>query len=316
MSELISVIIPVYNAADTIDRCAKSLFAQTYPNYELIFVDDGSKDGSGEKLDQLGKDRKRMKVIHQENAGAAKARNVGMNAAQGDYICFVDSDDIVGPNYLKKMHGVIEVGEADVACVQYVRNKEIGFEEITDGITVYDGAMAIENLLRMEIKNGPVAKLFKRSIIGKVRMPDSPVAEDLAFNYKVFKRAERIAVNNSILYSYMAKNDSLSKKFSIERMKSLEIVKDIDTDERTFYSKARLFMEAYFICEQMIMAKAIKRHKKEYREVCKILSKSRRVILKSDLATKRQKLIARLLGGGPKFAVLVTTAKQRLYKGE
>ena len=315
MSELISVIVPVYNAADTVERCARSLFEQTYANYELIFVDDGSKDGSAEILDKLAQDRKRMKVIHQENAGAAAARNIGINKSSGDYICFVDSDDIVSPNYLRKMHGVIEVSKADIACVQYATNRDIGFELITDGVTVYDSKMAIDSLLKMDIKNGPVAKLFKRDVVGKIRMPDSPVAEDLAFNYKVFKRAERIAVNNSVLYSYNVKANSLSTgKFSSERMKSLEIVKEIDAYERSFESKARLFMEAYFICELMIVGKAIKGHKKEYKEVCRILMRNRKEILRNEQSTSRQKLIARLLRFSPKVAVTITTAKQRLYK--
>ena len=98
---MISIIIPVYNAENSIHRCIRSVCSQTYKDWELILVDDGSKDNSGKICDEYSKQDKRIHVIHKENEGVSKARNAGLKIATGDYISFVDSDDWLDNNYLQ-----------------------------------------------------------------------------------------------------------------------------------------------------------------------------------------------------------------------
>ena len=95
MSDLISIIIPVYNVEKYLERCVKSVINQTYKNLEIILVDDGAKDNSGKMCDELSKLDSRIKVIHKENGGLSDARNFGLKIATGDYIGFVDSDDYI-----------------------------------------------------------------------------------------------------------------------------------------------------------------------------------------------------------------------------
>ena len=309
----ISVIVPVYNASKTIRRLAKALMVQIEKDFEVIFINDGSIDNTGELLDEICKTEKKFSVITTKNSGAAAARNLGIDKAQGECICFVDADDIISPNYLKKMRDLMVENNADVVCTKYVRNKKSDFEKLSDETKVLNGDKAVEALLQMRIDNGPVAKMFTKKAIGKNRMPNVAVAEDLYFNYLVLKRAKTVVLNESVMYSYIETSGSLStKRFSTERMGSLIAVKKIDAAEQSFFSMARVFMEAYFICELIVLSKGQKEFKVEYATVCDILKKMRKKILNDKRATKRQRLIATALKFGPGFTVKLMTAKSRL----
>lgn len=313
MSSEISVIIPVYNAAKTLHRLAKGLAMQINKDFEAIFVNDGSTDESGEILKEICKTEKNYRVITTKNSGAAAARNLGMDKAEGEYICFIDADDLISPNYLKKMRELMVENDADVVCTKYARNKKEDFEKLSNKSETMCGGEAINALLRMEIQNGPTAKLFSRKVVGKTRMPNVTVAEDLYFNYKVFKRATKVIVNDSAMYSYMKTEESLSNRhFSTDRMGSLIAVKKIDAEENSFYSMARVFMEAYFICELIVLSKGQKEFAAEYETVCDILKKTRKKILNDKRSTKRQRLIATALRFGSSFTVRLMTAKSRL----
>lgn len=315
MNELISVIVPAYNAGKTIKRCAKSLEAQTDQNFEVVFVNDCSTDETAAIMEQICASNSNFRFITTaKNGGSAASRNTGIEKSKGELICFVDSDDIVSPNYLKKMRELMEANNADVVCTRYARNKTDDFEVLSKGVEVLNGGAAVDALLRMEIDNGPVAKLFSKKVIGEVRMPKVTVAEDLFFNYCVLKRAKRVALNESVLYSYIMTKGSLSTKFSVERMESLKIVQDIDAKEQSFYSMARVFMEAYFICERIVVANGTKKFATEFNTVCDILKKDRKKILDDKRSTKRQRLIATALRFGPVFTAKMMTAKSRLKK--
>ncbi len=309
--DLISVVVPVYNGEATIERCIEGIKAQVYDNYEVIFVNDGSTDNSAKILEEICSKNKKYSVIKTKNAGAGPARNVGIERAKGEYICFIDIDDIVSPNYLKQLHKVLVDNDADISCADYTRNRKNDFENLTNDSTVLNSQEAVDSLLKMGIKNGVAVKLFKKSTIGNIRMPYYTVAEDLFFNYQVFKRAKKVVINHSTIYSYVATRGSLSTAhFSKKRMGSLEAVKRIHEAENSFYSKARLFMEAYFICESIILAKAENDYPSEYCEVLEILEANRKEISSDKRSTKRQKLIARLLKFGPKKTVRFMNIKR------
>ncbi len=308
----ISVIIPVYNAEKTLKRLAKALLVQIDKDFEAVFINDGSTDKSGEILKEICQSEKNFRVITTKNGGAAAARNLGIDKAEGEFICFVDADDVIAPNYLKKMRELMIENDADVVCTKYARNKTEDFEKLSDKSEVMCGGEAINALLQMKIDNGPVAKMFARKVVGKTRMPNVAVAEDLYFNYRVFKHATKVIANESVLYSYIEAKNSLSTKFSTERMGSLVAVKKIDAEENSFYSMARVFMEAYFICELIVLSKGTKEFEAEYKTVCDILKKTRKKILNDKRSTKRQRLIATALRFGPVFTAKMMTAKSRL----
>lgn len=314
-NDLISVIIPVYNSETTIERCIRSLKTQTYDNYEVIFINDGSTDNSKQILEAICKQEDNYSLITINNSGAGMARNHGIDQAKGSYICFVDVDDIVSPNYLTKLHEALIKTGADIACADYIRNRKGDFETLTTKNNSLSTEEAVNDLLKMDIKNGLPAKLYKKSVIGDIRMPEYAVAEDLFFNYQIFKRAKKVTINHSVIYSYIATNGSLSSAtFSKKRMGSLEAVKRIHETEDNFYSKARLFMEAYFICELIVLSKMEEKYPTEYQEVLNILVKNRKDILTDKRSTKRQKLIARLLKFGPKKTVRFMNIKRTVKR--
>lgn len=112
-----SIIIPVYNTEKELERCVRSVTCQTYRDFELILVDDGSRDGSGAICDALAAEDERIKVIHQKNAGSSEARNTGVRASAGEYLLFLDSDDMWSDaNALEQLHGIIEKEHSDVIC--------------------------------------------------------------------------------------------------------------------------------------------------------------------------------------------------------
>ena len=113
--KLVSVIIPAYNIEDYIGRCLDSIISQTYKNLEIIVVDDGSRDYTGEILDNYAKKDRRIKVIHKENGGVSSARNKGIEAAEGDYIGFIDGDDLIEPGMYKTLVDLLEEENADIA---------------------------------------------------------------------------------------------------------------------------------------------------------------------------------------------------------
>ena len=117
--KLVSVIIPAYNIEDYIGRCLDSIISQTYKNLEIIVVDDGSRDYTGEILDNYAKKDRRIKVIHKENGGVSSARNKGIEAAEGDYIGFIDGDDLIEPEMYKTLVDLLEEENADIAHCGY-----------------------------------------------------------------------------------------------------------------------------------------------------------------------------------------------------
>ena len=116
IKNLISVIVPVYNVKDYLDECVSSLIAQTYKQLEIILVDDGSKDGSGELCDKYANDDDRIKVIHKSNGGLSSARNAGLDVARGEFVGFVDSDDFLAVDMYQMLHAEMVKNEKVGIC--------------------------------------------------------------------------------------------------------------------------------------------------------------------------------------------------------
>ena len=121
---MISVIVPVYNVEPYLRECIESILGQTYRDFELILVNDGSTDDSGTICDEYAAQDTRIRVLHQKNSGVSVARNVGLDSVQGEYITFVDSDDRVSKDYLAYLNDLIQIECADIACCDFLQNQE------------------------------------------------------------------------------------------------------------------------------------------------------------------------------------------------
>ena len=212
-SELVSIIVPVYNAEQYISRCISCILDQTYRNIELILVDDGSSDKSVQIIDEKSGKDKRIVVIHKSNGGASDARNTGLSVCRGSYICFVDADDIIDPEYVMTMLTIAKEYDCDIVQCEYkrVNNRDIVFTKGDNKISVVSN---IDMLNRIYSKSNVDTivlwnKLFKKSVIADIRFPVGIMFEDEVFCPRVIYNASRIAITNSTLYYYYHNNNSV-----------------------------------------------------------------------------------------------------------
>lgn len=216
---LISVIVPVYKVESYLGRCISSIASQTYSNLEIILVEDGSPDRSGEICDKWAKKDSRIRVIHQENAGGGAARNVALDCARGALIAFVDSDDYIATDMYEHLHEMITTG-ADIA--------ECGHMDVWDstqtfpcehcGIQVYttEEAMAEhinDRIFRQLIWN----KLYRREVIGDIRFPVGKKIDDEFFTYQVLGNARKLIRSEKVCYAYRQQESSVMHTMSADK---------------------------------------------------------------------------------------------------
>lgn len=247
---LISIIVPVYQVKEYLNECVESLTAQTYTNLEILLVDDGSTDGSGEICDQYAAGNDRVRVVHQENRGLSAARNAGLDYAKGEYIAFVDSDDVVLPNFIETLYELLIKYQADIAACAYVKcqteelvhiRNELSYSDVggveqtgTDSEnrlrcvrakkreTWGERCMTSEQMLRQwhgrYKKWETVAwnKLYRSNILRErqnkaaVRFPIGRRHEDVLTSHLLIANTDRVVITGKKLYLYRARQGSIT----------------------------------------------------------------------------------------------------------
>ena len=213
MNDLISVIIPVYKVEDYLSRCVDSVLAQTYRNLEIVLVDDGSPDRCPELCDAYARQDERVKVIHKKNGGLSSARNAGIDAACGDYISFVDSDDCIVETMYEDLLCAVKTG-ATLANARYERLfpdgttapsrvPHIGTDEIT-------GMQFAEELLLHTGDVSVCTKLFPKAFFQNLRFPEGVLNEDLLFFFSALERIDTIRFTGKVGYYYFVRSGSIS----------------------------------------------------------------------------------------------------------
>lgn len=201
----ISIIIPVYNVEKYVGKCLSSLVDQTFTDFEIIAVNDGSKDDSLDILRRFEERYDFVKVIDQKNGGIANARNNGLAAARGEYVCFVDSDDYVGPTYLEELYNACVDTGSDISCCYYyfhfVENNFL-FEYPFRCRGIFKPEEAMKKLLRdVQIQSLVWNKMYKRSLFTDIKFP-TMCFEDMAIANKIFANANQVVVLDRPLYYY------------------------------------------------------------------------------------------------------------------
>ena len=219
---LISVIVPVYNLKQYIQRTLDSLFAQTHRELQVIAVDDGSSDGSLRILQEYAEKESRLVVIHQDNAGVSAARNTGLDAATGDYIGFCDGDDLVEPTMYERLLDNLLKNEADIShCGMLIEGvdgrKRYFYNTGVLAIHSHDQGL-LELLSGKRIEPTLCDKLFKREFFQGVRMdPAIKINEDLLLNAILFQKARKSVFEDVCLYRYIRRESSASKSAIVEK---------------------------------------------------------------------------------------------------
>lgn len=207
----LSVIVPVYKAENYLHKCVDSILNQTFTDLELILVDDGSPDNCGRICDEYAQKDARVRVIHKENGGVSEARNIAIEAAQGDIIGFVDSDDEIDLNMYEDMINYLIAHNLDVVCcdVYVVRNVRKTFRPRYPKNMIFSHEEAINNILNGTLDNAAWNKIYKRSVIGNIRYPKGRIYEDVATTYKYIANADKVGYLCQPLYYYFKRKGSI-----------------------------------------------------------------------------------------------------------
>lgn len=232
MDKLISIVIPVYNVEKYLEECLNSVINQTYSNIEIILVDDGSPDGCGKICDKYANEDNRIKVIHKKNGGLSDARNYGIDAASGEYITFIDSDDYVDSGYIEKLYSAIKVNNTKISqCgILKINNQKEVLEKL--GYLeneVKTGKDMIKDIYNRHWGENIVVwnKMYSIELFKDFRYPVGKIHEDEYITYKILYYTDKIAVIDEYLYNYRQTDNSITgKKFNVKRLDILEALEE------------------------------------------------------------------------------------------
>ena len=302
---MISVIVPVYNAENYIDACIHSILQQTYEDFELILVDDGSTDRSGIIIDTYADEYEKIHVVHSANGGAAAARNLGVKNANGRWVCFVDADDTIEPGYLRYLMELRNEFNADIAIcgyeVIYADKKD---ESLDDSETVKEksryamtGVEAMEDLLyQRHFMSVPWGYISKLSQWDNISFPEGAKAEDMATIYKLYAMAGRVAYGDKKLYNYyQRKSNTIYSTESVRNIDYYKHCKEMIVYVGTNYNKQlpAAYSRHFSACFQILSETPMKKkNKKLIASVYKDIRRIQISVLKDKHAKTRNRCAA------------------------
>lgn len=257
----VSVIVPMYKVEKYLDRCIKSIINQTYKNLEIILVDDGSPDSSGNIAEGYAQSDSRIRVIHKENGGLSDARNAGIIVASGDYICFVDSDDSIDEHFVEELIKACASSGADIAVCNYlnvIKPEDIPPYDSKNNanIVVQNSLEALNSIYSQDNVVTIVAwnKLYRRELWNDILFPVGRIHEDEATTYKLLYKAKKIVRIDKSLYYYFKNDESITgSQYSLKRLDILWAI-----ESRMDFYKSKALEELYY--------------KDSYKYLCKLLT--------------------------------------------
>lgn len=298
----ISVIVPVYNIEKYLPYCLDSIIKQTYDNFEIVLVNDGSTDNCAKICDEYANRNENIVVIHKSNGGLSDARNCGVDQASGEYVTFIDGDDYVHELYLEMLMVSLISTSAEISLVDLKRvssfneKNKINKEKID--VNAYKSREAIEKILYQNFHDVSAAGiLIPKSIAQKNRFPKGRIFEDLFTTYKFFKTANKIAFVHSQLYYYYQRPGSIMHKMTPQYLKDLieasnNLVSVFCEDEVLFRAAKSKRFSNY--CS--IVFKMEDDNSEELTEVIKVINKDKKeVALSSDCRLKNRAIAMILL---------------------
>ena len=264
----ISVIVSIFNVQDYVEKSIQSICSQTYQNLEILLVDDGSTDNSGNLCDKYAKGDTRIKVIHKKNSGLSGARNEGIKYATGEYIAFVDGDDWIDADMYEGMLRAIQTYDADIAICNYKEISRNGVQDSSDDkITVFEGRELLKAFIEedeiYQIQNAAWNKLYKRSLMGDLRFPEGKLFEDIVYTTKLLAGSKRAVYVNRAYYNYIFdRSDSIMNSKKVGRLL---------TDQVPAYKEKGEFLlsigeKELFLIHQFFFYKRMLLHYKEAKE--------------------------------------------------
>ena len=299
---LISVIVPVYNVAQYLEKSIASIQQQTYQNLEIILVDDGATDESGRLCEQIAEQDERVLVYHKENEGLSQARNDGLKQAHGDYVIFIDSDDYIHPEMIASLYQQLVKEDADVSScgvMNVYANSESPQTENQDDYFVCDTETFLREYLIGEKIPGTICnKLIKKEIAAQLTFPKGLIYEDAYYHFDLIKVAKKYVVNTKPYYYYFHRGDSITTKpyaekdlayIDIYQKFYIEVVKEYpNLTEVAFF---RLAYAHFFILDKMLLDDNFKEFK-DYPRIYGYLKKHAFAIFKNTIFRKGRRISA------------------------
>lgn len=212
---LVSIIVPVYNLGSILYKSIPSILRQSYKNLEIILVDDGSTDDTAKVCETLAADDERICILHQKNQGVSAARNIGLEKAKGEYIAFIDGDDIIAPFYIERLMEGIEDSALSMCTHERVTSYEYSFDDTKDNFTILDAYECASRLLRGKFPVCVWGGLFKKSLIGDLRFTDGIRNNEdklFLFTFLINNSYSKVAFVNQKMYGYIIRSGSATGK--------------------------------------------------------------------------------------------------------
>ena len=226
MQEKISIIVPVYNVEAYLERCVESILKQTYSNLEILLVNDGSTDKSGELCDQLALRDQRIRVIHKENGGLSDARNRGIDEASSDLIGFIDSDDYIDKDMYETLYRHLRESNSDLSmCGHYDVFHQIPEKQVSEIKTwELSSEEAIKMVMEAKILSvTAVNKLYKKELFNHLRFEVGKIAEDAFIMIRLLDQCQKVVATNEKKYYYVHRENSITtQKFSLKFLNVIE----------------------------------------------------------------------------------------------
>lgn len=251
----ISVIIPVYNVENYLRKSINSILEQTYKNYELILIDDGSTDSSGKICDEYANKYECIKVFHQKNAGLSAARNKGIDVSSGNYICFLDSDDWYSNNALEEFVRLVNNYKSDISIINVFNTVDEKTEhKYENKVCIYNQKEAITMLFKNQSVFGTACnKLYKKEIFDDIRFPNGRSWEDMYISLDVLMNVSKIAWSqNACLYYRHRESSITSSRFSKRNLDEYYAICHVDESIRKI-NRMDLWLKNNYRCLNYLM---------------------------------------------------------------
>ena len=299
MCEKISVIVPVYNVEQYLERCVDSIINQTYTNLEIILVNDGSTDNSGKLCDELAKKDERIRVIHKENGGLSDARNRGIDESESDLVGFIDSDDYIDSDMYEVLLKNLNNTDADLSmCALYDVYNNTPEAQVTNKETwKLSSEQAIKMVMEAKILSvTAVNKLYRKSLFTDLKFEVGKIAEDAFIMIKLLDKCEKIVATNEKKYYYVHRENSITtQKFSTKFLNVIEAYEQNSNIILEKYPKLKDVAQtrmnwAYFYVLDRLLLDDNYNDKELENKLISYLKNHRKDILNDPLFTKGRKI--------------------------
>lgn len=299
---MISVIVPVYKVEKYLDICIKSILTQTYSNFELILVNDGSPDNCPKICNDYATKDDRITVLHKQNGGLSDARNEGVKIAKGSFVTFIDSDDYVAKDYLETMITMQKRYDVDIVVTGIETFLEDENPKITNNNKeyVYTGEEALENMLyQNNLDSSACAMLLPIEIAKKYPFPFRKYHEDEYTTYKYYAAVEKVAVTTKTLYFYLQRKGSIMHTFGQANIDELNAADNYVYFCKKFYpdlisaAESKKFSD---YCQVLLSNKDIdKINHKEYMRICNYINEVKIRIFKDKKCRIKNRIAALII---------------------